>query len=96
MENDAMKECPFCAEQILAQAKKCKHCGETIDVILRAAEQKASTGPNVFMNAATASTASSKSGFPHLLHVVLCVLTAGFWFPFWVLLWLFRNRERYY
>ena len=25
------KECPFCAETILARAKKCKHCGEFID-----------------------------------------------------------------
>lgn len=34
-----MKECPFCSEQILATAKKCKHCGETVDVALRAAEE---------------------------------------------------------
>lgn len=32
-----MKECPFCSEQILASAKKCKHCGEVLDVALRAA-----------------------------------------------------------
>lgn len=25
------KECPFCAEQILVQARKCKHCGEFLD-----------------------------------------------------------------
>jgi uncharacterized membrane protein YvbJ len=31
--------CPFCGEQILAMAKKCKHCGETVDVTLRAAEE---------------------------------------------------------
>jgi TM2 domain-containing membrane protein YozV len=35
----AMKECPFCAEQISINAKKCKHCGETIDVTLRVAEE---------------------------------------------------------
>lgn len=23
--------CPYCSEQILASAKKCKHCGEFID-----------------------------------------------------------------
>ncbi|HET8940230.1 MAG TPA: hypothetical protein VFN67_42610 [Polyangiales bacterium] len=48
--------CPFCAEDIKPNAKKCKHCGETLDVGLRAAEeamrmaQNSSKG-NVYMNA---------------------------------------------
>lgn len=25
------KECPFCGEKVLARAKKCKHCGSTLD-----------------------------------------------------------------
>lgn len=32
------KPCPFCAEQIQPEAKKCKHCGEILDVALRAAQ----------------------------------------------------------
>lgn len=28
---NGMKECPHCAEPILAAAKKCKHCGERLD-----------------------------------------------------------------
>jgi hypothetical protein len=30
---DAIIKCPFCSEQILASAKKCKHCGEFLDKI---------------------------------------------------------------
>lgn len=26
-----MKECPYCWEEILANARKCKHCGEFLD-----------------------------------------------------------------
>ena len=26
-----MMECPFCAEDIKKEAKKCKHCGEWLD-----------------------------------------------------------------
>jgi hypothetical protein len=53
----AFKTCPFCGEQVLEVAKKCKHCGETIDLLLRELEQtkKAAKGrpgtPMVFMNA---------------------------------------------
>ena len=30
-----LQDCPYCAEQILATAKKCKHCGEYLDDDLR-------------------------------------------------------------
>lgn len=32
-----MKTCPYCAESILAVAKKCKHCGEYLDADVRRA-----------------------------------------------------------
>ena len=33
------KPCPFCAEPVLPEAKRCRHCGETLDVVLRDAER---------------------------------------------------------
>ncbi|OGU27074.1 MAG: hypothetical protein A2057_02715 [Ignavibacteria bacterium GWA2_35_9] len=29
------KKCPYCSEEILIDAKKCKHCGEYLDDTLR-------------------------------------------------------------
>jgi len=29
------KSCPFCGEAVKLDAKKCKHCGEIIDVVMR-------------------------------------------------------------
>jgi uncharacterized protein (DUF983 family) len=61
------KPCPFCGESVLQVAKKCKHCGETIDVALRAAEEakrateRRSSQPNVFMNAGGGASSSSSA-----------------------------------
>jgi TM2 domain-containing membrane protein YozV len=59
------QKCPFCAELVAAEAKKCKHCGETICVALRAAEEAkraaTSNGQQVFMNAGGGSAATSGS-----------------------------------
>jgi hypothetical protein len=36
---EQLTDCPFCGELIKKSAKKCKHCGEFLDVALRAAMQ---------------------------------------------------------
>ncbi len=54
MSDTSQMECPFCAESINSKAKKCKHCGEFLDVALRAAEEaRKNNAQNVFMNAVT-------------------------------------------
>jgi hypothetical protein len=36
---EATARCPYCSEVILATAKKCKHCGEILDLLMREAEE---------------------------------------------------------
>jgi TM2 domain-containing membrane protein YozV len=37
--NVPRSECPFCGEAIKAHAKKCKHCGEILDPVLRMSQE---------------------------------------------------------
>jgi glutaredoxin len=84
------KACPFCSEDIKVDAKKCRHCGETVDVALRAAEDARRAAdrqsPNVFMNAggggaSSSSAAASSSGSG----AILKPQGSTFWFIFWIL-----------
>lgn len=60
----AQVNCAFCDELISARAKKCRHCGETLDVSLRKAEEAiraSERGSNVYMNAAIAAPSNQQS-----------------------------------
>ncbi len=107
-DNDQLKECPFCSESVLLTAKKCKHCGETIDVALRVAEEARRASErqsNVFMNAGGGGAAASSSStgdsrqviyinnqFPHLMHAVITFFTGCLWLPVWIILYLNHKK----
>jgi ABC-type transport system involved in cytochrome bd biosynthesis fused ATPase/permease subunit len=88
----AMISCPFCAEQIQAAAKKCRHCGEYLDVTMRKAQEAPLFAASPSGSAAASASSSTTvvvrghSGMNHALHIVLCVLTFGVWIPFYILI----------
>ncbi len=64
------KACPFCGEDILTEARKCKHCGETVDVALRVAEESKkahANQPMVFMNAGGGGGAAATAAPSHVI-----------------------------
>ena len=92
------KECGFCGESIKLIAKKCKHCGETLDATLRVAEEAqraANQNGNVYMNASNAQPSQQLRPFPWLVHLLMTFLTLGWWTPIWLLHYLFRNKNYY-
>ena len=99
------KTCPYCAEQIKAESKKCRHCGEIVDHQMRELEALKSqrNSPNVFMNAGGGASSSSSSNdsmqlrkFPHWIHILLTIFTGGLWLPVYLLMFIFRNKRYYY
>lgn len=104
----ATVNCPFCDELVSVNAKKCKHCGETIDVSMRKAEEAlraANTQAPVYMNAGGGGGAAAVSAgvgaiqlrpWGHGWHILLSVVTIGWWIPVWILLYVFRNKSVYF
>lgn len=91
-----LRDCAFCGEEVLAHARKCKHCGETLDVALRAAEEarrdarESRRSRPVSVRQSTQVNVHVKAPFNHGLHLVLDLLTCGLWLPIHFLAWILR------
>ena len=97
------KDCPFCGEEVLATAKKCKHCGETLDVALRSAHEAmriaelSSRGGGGGGGAASSTVVIHQTGVIqqtrsfagwHIAHLILTCLSCGMWSPVWLTHWI--------
>ncbi len=97
-----VKKCPYCAEQINADAKKCKHCGEFLDAVMRDLDALKNQKQQVFMNAGGGSSSSSGNAslsnlkeFNHFPHICTSIITLGLWIPIWVYFYVSRDRRFY-
>lgn len=91
-------ECPYCAEQINPRAKKCKYCGEILDPQMREIEHLKREKQNLIVNNNNNNNNSGggKSNFSHGFHLVMSLITMGLWVPIWLILYICRDKNRYY
>jgi len=101
----AVRRCPFCAEEILAAAIKCKHCREIIDPVRRAQEesrhvaemharqqQYASQQELSFVNPASVLEEDDNDDpFPYLMHFKMTFFTLGAWLPVWIVHYVYTR-----
>lgn len=88
--------CPMCAEEVRPEARRCRHCGATLDPVMRAEEQAAERAARRRERSPATSVSVTQSvnvhidrpfGW-HLVHLILTVLTCGLWAPVWLAHWL--------
>ena len=80
-EETTLKQCPYCTETINPNAKVCKHCGRTIDVVLQAAEQaQNNSGPIIVNNNNNNNNNNNAPNYPpksRLSYILLAIFLGG-------------------
>ena len=66
------KKCPFCTEQILSDAIKCKHCGEFLE---QQSQNQISTGESPGKNVQTVEQTSKRWKAQQLMAALLCIVS---------------------
>jgi len=82
-DNDGGRKCPYCMESIKANAKKCKHCGEIVDIVMIKQRGGLVNGP-------------AKKNFPHLIHLILTIISGGGWLIVWAIHFMARDKNKYF
>lgn len=76
----ALISCPECNKQISSSAPTCPGCGAPI------AKVAAAKGDYIpYTNQEVQVMLSTKKKTSHLLHLILCIPTAGLWVIMWIL-----------
>lgn len=85
----AIINCPECNKEISDKAPSCPGCGAPIQV----ADSPKNGDIVPYSDQEVHVLLSKKKKTSHLLHLVLSVITAGFWLPVWLIVVISNNNE---
>jgi hypothetical protein len=85
--------CPFCESEISPTAKKCRYCGETVDLVLRSMEDSRRSD-GVVNQQQVVIHGGRGDDFPHAMHAIITLFACGLWFPVWIIHYISWSSSR--